>query len=370
MKKISFNVILVFIVLAVWEILGYIAINYTEGGENIRKVRLGLMAKAKPEDFPRYLPQPNLNYISYPGVVRNGVVQNNEDGYRGCRINYLRSRNFRILFLGGSTTYGIGVPYPWQSYPERIKSLLNEYFSGDTFFHSRYDSVEIINAGIEDGTSCEELSQYLYKYRYYKPDICVVNSGVNDASFDPNDHNYQPDYTHVRNIDFNIRPLGRVGRCLMRSNFLSFLIVKIFYNHLLQDSDGYLAFSKDNKYVHWFKQTDKNHLVNAFYYNYQTLLRELIADSVEVIFVPCAWNPAPRPGVDLNYFLNIAANNKIGRDLTLEYKQAYVNFNYDSFACKQCFLDECHLNVEGEIEKAKLIAPTVAEIIKVKLKAD
>ena len=370
MKKITFDIILIFLVLAAWELLGYIAINYTEGGETIRKVRLGLMAQAKPEDFPRYLPQANLNYISYPGMVRNGVVQNNEDGYRGARINYIRSRNYRILFLGGSTTYGIGVPYPFQSYPERIRSMLNEYFAGDSLFHTRYDSVEVINAGIEDGTSCEELSQYLYKYRYYNPDICVINSGVNDAAFDPADIHYQPDYTHVRNIDFNIRPLGRPGKFLMKSNFLSLLAIKIFYNHLLNNPDGYLAYSRDNKYAHWFKQTDKKHLVNAFYNNYKTLLRELIADKVQVVYVPCAWNPAPRAGVDPSYFPNIAANNKIGKDLTLEYKQGYVNFNYDSFPCKQCFLDECHLNVEGEIEKAKLITPAIADIIKLRLKAD
>ena len=322
------------------------------------------MNEAQAENYPRFLPQPNLNYISYPGMIRNGVIQNNQDGYRGAKIDLQKSRKYRVLFLGGSTTYGIGVEYPWQSYPEQVKRILNERFANDELFHSSYDSDEIINAGLEDATSSEELTHYLFKYRYYKPDACVINSGINDALIVPQDQNYQPDYTHRRNVDFNIRPVGFATKCLLKSRFFSFVYINFFYGHLLKAEPITWKLAGDMKYSHWFKQTDKEHPANAFYYNLQSLMRELNADKVKVLFVTSAFKADSQYLYSPFYFSNIQANNKIGIDLSDTSHFEHVDFNYGSFVAKADFLDECHLNEHGETEKAKLIAPSLEKIIR------
>ncbi|MFN8285308.1 MAG: SGNH/GDSL hydrolase family protein [Chitinophagales bacterium] len=361
MKRFFFWCLLIAVVVALTELFGTLAFELptNERASDMRKIRKLLLGEASATEYPRFLPLANLNYISYPGAVRNGVQQNNKDGYRGEAVDVNRNKNYRILFLGGSTTYGIGVPYPNQSYPEQLKKLLELQLQNDAGGSKKYTGVEIINAGIEYGTSSEEVIQYLFKYRYYHPDLCVINSGINDAMNDPEGKDYSPDYTNTRNIDFAIQPVPVQTRWLLRSRFVSFLVIPLFYDHLLQHRDGYLVNHAPPFYVKWFKQTKSP--INAFYYNMNTLLRELEADSVAVILVTSAYKRID--SLNDSYYKNIELNNRILAELGATYKKAVVDFNYETFECKECFIDDCHLNEKGETDKASLVAPKVIEML-------
>jgi hypothetical protein len=221
MKLISFRIILVLIVISGFETAGYIGMWYSSqsfdyvSNKNYFQIRAMLIGDQNPEHFPRYLSLPYLGYIPYPGYKKFGVIQNNEDGYRGEKVPLQREGKLRVLCMGGSTTYGYTVDSPYQSYPARLEVLLKSYVLHDSILSKKYNGAEVINAGLEAGNSAEELQQYLFKYRYYKPDILIIHSGVNDAMLvNEPPANFQLDYTHFRRRNFNLDPLTSPGRWL------------------------------------------------------------------------------------------------------------------------------------------------------------
>ncbi|MEZ5539793.1 MAG: hypothetical protein R3E63_07565 [Pseudomonadales bacterium] len=80
------------------------------------------------------VPQAYLLYIPAPNYVTpvDNIKQNNADGYRGEAIPLQRSLDsLRILFMGGSTTYGEGVAHPeeafllkWGNYCKKMRVFL------------------------------------------------------------------------------------------------------------------------------------------------------------------------------------------------------------------------------------------------------
>ena len=80
---------------------------------------------------------------------------------------------YRIVCIGGSTTYGYGVTHPHSTYPAFLEIELKQKYPNK--------KVEVINAGIEGATSFEELKNYLFKVKYLKPDAIVIKSGGNDV---------------------------------------------------------------------------------------------------------------------------------------------------------------------------------------------
>src|SRR5690606_14357674 len=56
-------------------------------------------------------------------------------------------------------------------------------------------SVQVINAGLNYGTSVEALAGYVFRHRFLKPDLVIYHGGGNDVMplfFD----GYNPEYTH------------------------------------------------------------------------------------------------------------------------------------------------------------------------------
>jgi hypothetical protein len=119
-------------------------------------LRLRKILMEAPGYTSRFYPCYNLNYGLMPNYSMDGVALHNEDGYRGPKINCVKGSKCRILFLGGYTTYGM-LKDPGKSFPAQTGKALNEYF--------KKDSVEIINGGMAEGTSAEDLNFYLHKYR-------------------------------------------------------------------------------------------------------------------------------------------------------------------------------------------------------------
>jgi lysophospholipase L1-like esterase len=95
----------------------------------------------------------------------------NSDGFRGNEI--IDNNNFRVFFTGGSTAFGFGST----SDKTTIPGFLQEHFDNEF----RYLDVEIINAGINGADSYREILLIKEKLIYYKPDLIISYTGVNDA---------------------------------------------------------------------------------------------------------------------------------------------------------------------------------------------
>lgn len=91
--------------------------------------------------------------------------------YRGRTFSRTKTAMFRILCLGGSTTWGHHLEAE-QTWPFMLEQRLGKL---------GYD-VEVINAGRPWYTTVHSITNYATHMRYYNPDVVVVMHGVNDLA--------------------------------------------------------------------------------------------------------------------------------------------------------------------------------------------
>ena len=117
-------------------------------------------------------------------VLRYGHLQGDADlmgvrlringkGLRGREYPYEKSdRSFRILVLGDSLTLGWGVNQE-QTYPSLLEQELNR--------QSGRGKYEVINAGVGNWNTVQEVKFYWEEGYKYKPDLVILGYCINDA---------------------------------------------------------------------------------------------------------------------------------------------------------------------------------------------
>ena len=101
--------------------------------------------------------------------------QNNSLGYRGPEITVPKPAGvYRIVALGGSSTYGEFIN-DWQdSYPAQLESLLRTEYG--------YEHVEVINAGVPGYTSWESAANFMFRVLDLEPDMVIIYHAINDVN--------------------------------------------------------------------------------------------------------------------------------------------------------------------------------------------
>jgi lysophospholipase L1-like esterase len=111
---------------------------------------------------------PYLNYTLNPAM--DDV---NARGVRGELVTIPKPDGvFRILTLGGSTTYGHGLTAD-EAYPAQLQRILREEYG--------YASVEVVNLGVPGYASLDSLVQLATRGLAHQPDLILVYDGLNDA---------------------------------------------------------------------------------------------------------------------------------------------------------------------------------------------
>lgn len=373
-----FRLLMIIIVVFVIEIIGYIGMWYNSrsfdwlSNKNYFRMRAMLMGDSDGAMLPRYLTLPYLGYVPYPGYTKYGTMQHNDAGYRGTKIPLLKTGRYRVLCLGGSTTYGLGVGLPSETYPAQLELLLNKYFSSDSILSKKYGGVEVLNAGLEAGTSAEELQQYLFKYRYYRPDVVVVHSGINDAEVMENvSADFQLDYTHYRRLQFHLESLPAPARWLMRSYFFSFITIRLFYTNFYyagpSGRDCYVR-QRGQTFCRWTDINMDSVFIKGqnrfipYYRNTQSLYDEIIKDSSTLLILPNILN-VKDPFVKSNpKYLDLCIKNaEISRTLGQKAGADCIPFSFDSIRNPAWWKDDCHLNAAGEKNLAEIVLPHIVK---------
>jgi len=115
----------------------------------------------------RYLPHQYIGY--YPNANH---PQHNAQGFRGDEIEVPKPMGtFRIVMLGGSTTYSDGVDDNADTFTVRLQAHLREV---------GYTQVEVVNAGASSYSSFESLAMLHYRVLDLDPDLVMVYHGIND----------------------------------------------------------------------------------------------------------------------------------------------------------------------------------------------
>lgn len=126
----------------------------------------------KKQNTPLYTPHRYLGYIPTPRIIK-GKNRHNQLGFRGPEIQQPKPDScYRIVCLGGSTTYTVDVEDYQHSYPFLLEKAL----------HAKgYKQVEVINSGAGGWSSWESLINLSLRIQYLAPDLLVIYHGINDV---------------------------------------------------------------------------------------------------------------------------------------------------------------------------------------------
>lgn len=134
----------------------------------------------------------------------------NSQGYRGEEPAVPKPEGvYRILCLGGSTTFSVGVVGEYdKAWPPQLQAMLSERHPGKTF--------EVVNAGVPGWHSADSLLNFHLRLQQLQPDLVIVYHGINDiqAVATPN---YQPDYSHQEKLAYADEKAEGVERLFIRS---------------------------------------------------------------------------------------------------------------------------------------------------------
>lgn len=117
-----------------------------------------------------FSPHPYLRFYLTPGFVHE-ANRHNSLGYRGEEIQEKKPREFRIVCIGGSTTYTGGVSDYRRSYPYMLEQHLESM---------GFDAVNVINAGTPGWSTWESLINFAFRVVDLDPDLIIVYHAVND----------------------------------------------------------------------------------------------------------------------------------------------------------------------------------------------
>lgn len=148
--------------------------------------RLFLFYLATPEEFllyasyaqlerryhlARFVSHQYLGYVTTPNYMW-GNNRHNALGFRGDEIALPKpTTTYRIVCMGGSTTYSDGVQDYTKSYPVLLEKYLHE---------QGWTNVEVINAGVPGYTSLESLINLQTRVLDLEPDLIINYDGSND----------------------------------------------------------------------------------------------------------------------------------------------------------------------------------------------
>ena len=197
---------------------------YSSLAPNYGKRHLNFLLKPIENNLTKTSVNPYLAYYNTPNFIEHGVKQHNSDRYRNSyEITNLKDKDtYRILCIGGSTTYGSGVLDPELAWPEILQNFLNT----DPPSQLAYNKFEVLNGGLGWGSSAELLTHYAFKHINYEHDMVIIHIGGNDVGALAVS-NFKMDYSHWRNFyvsgSSSLRPMER--SLLQTSNF-----AKLFYS--------------------------------------------------------------------------------------------------------------------------------------------
>ncbi|MBI1785261.1 SGNH/GDSL hydrolase family protein [Candidatus Sumerlaeota bacterium] len=334
------------------------------------KARTILMGAGKGEERysadpeQKVIGKPYLLYIPAPGYTAKG---HNDHGYRGPVVPVKRTTDVaRVLFIGGSTVYGWTVDKAEETYPLQIKKIL------DGQLPPNIKGLEVINAGLPFGSSAEHLTHYHFKYRYYHPDLVVLECGGNDAGVDQIKF-YQPDYSHWRQEIMPIKPLPPQYRWIMKSEIGSLFMINCIQPEFVTRQAFIRPSMQEPPLAAWFgdRETEVRQQYgipdeyNAFYHNIQALVREIRDDGVKLMVVPFLPNRNNIRGYGYADFSLVCMerNKDILKKLAAEVQATFVNVENENLPKEGWGDPYCHLNPIGEEAKAKYLAPFVKQML-------
>ncbi len=160
---------------------------------------VGLAGPYNPNMVSNYIPHPYLVYVLNPNARYQDFYGQpprqfiNSLGFRGKEFSKQKKPGvYRIICMGGSTTYSLHERNEAMTYPQMLEDNLNSVFDSPRF--------EVINAGTPGWTSAESLMNLQFRLLELQPDMVISYEAVNDTYAMRVEDEGKSDYSNFRQI--------------------------------------------------------------------------------------------------------------------------------------------------------------------------
>jgi lysophospholipase L1-like esterase len=314
----------------------------------------------KPEKWI-YTPHHYLVYTNKKNF-KNGKQYHNSLGFRGGEFPQKKEIDeYRMVFLGGSTTYSSSIKDNQEIFTSYIQQHLDQSFPTKNNL--------VINAGVGGYSSHESLINLQFRVLDISPDVIFIYHGPNDVHT-----RYLPPDQYFRD-NCGRRSMWRSDyvRWYHQSAFIRFALVRL---GLWQAPDLYRLVSSD-EYVHAdhrfpdiinpvtnkpFGEYVAKNKPSYFRDNIESMIAIAKSRSISVVLITFAWSQGFGSYMDSHYYQEaIAEQNEILRELALKKKVFLLDLESSFPKDKQLFVDGVHLNKLGSIKKADIIYHFILE---------
>jgi lysophospholipase L1-like esterase len=137
-----------------------------------------------------------------------GIYYDYKKQFRGIYYDKKKAEGvFRIICLGGSSTWGWPLPDTKRIYPALLEELLNSHFPDRRF--------EVINAGVGGYSSFQDLMYLKNSLLEYSPDVVTICAGANDSNNNSDIHVAMTDREYWEYLQKKINKQPLVGQVIL-----------------------------------------------------------------------------------------------------------------------------------------------------------
>ena len=328
--------------------------------------RLWLNYLATPEQYDRYVlftsidskeyawtPHQYLVYYPTPNY-RKGQTFHNSLGYRNDDFTAEKPDNvFRIVALGGSSTYDVSIEDNKKIFTAQLEKLLKEDYG--------YQNVQVINAGVPGYNSWEILVNLEFRVLDLDPDLVIIYEGTNDV------HARLVEPSAYRGDDSGRRQAWQAPRVALWEHSALLRIVSRMLNITRQVSID--DFVSSPTYVSWPFESrlrevnlDPAEILKEnppiyFRRNLENMIAVAKEHGVEIMFSTWAHSPYLNDYASEDYYQQgFKENNEVVKEVATNRQIPLFDFAGVMPQDAEYWADGRHINEAGALVKARLFA--------------
>jgi lysophospholipase L1-like esterase len=295
-----------------------------------------------------------------------GYPTQNRRGLRGPDVVVPKPAGvFRIIAVGGSTTYGDHIDRWEDAYPAQLEGFLRD----------RHRAVEVINAGVPGYASWELLISLAFKLLDLQPDLLIVYEGINDLYprlVKPSEYDGLATSKGIWRTEAPALPTSVLYRVLaVRSGWI--VDPSLAESHFDRSfSAEYCQFNSTYTRCDNFDMTPEAVLAanppRYFERNLRNFVTLARANGIQVMLSSWAYYPTAIPEMENGRFMSlrfvqqaVAEHNGLGRKIAAEEKVPYCDLAASLPLNRAYWVEGMHLTPEGARQQASVYANCVIE---------
>ena len=342
-----FSLVLTFIML---EIGARMWLNYLATPDQFD--RYVLFTSIDPKEFA-FTPHPYLSYYPTPNY-RKGLTSHNSLGYRNDEFPLEKpSGVYRIVALGGSSTYDVSIKDNANTFTAQLERLLKDDYG--------YQNVQVINAGVPGYNSWEILVNLEFRVLDLDPDLIIIYEGTNDV------HARMVEPSAYRGDDLGRRQAWHVPAVALWEHSALLRILSRAMNLTRQISiDDFVSSSTYLSWPYEYRLSEDNldptEILKEnppiyFRRNLENMSAIAKEQGVEIMFSTWAYSPYLNDYASEGYYQQgFQENNAVVKDVAADQQLPLFDFVEVMPQDAKYWADGRHVNEAGALVKARLFA--------------